>query len=250
MLLKKTAVDHPFLFSVGVLVADALIAVPFVIAFKGFDLDLTPLRLVIPIAQSVLMLWILHDLGWLKAAGFGRRIKDIEVLWFPLALAFLPFVLFGTIEIAAGPVAFYVLALVFTGLSEESMARGIILRTLLPKGLGIALLFMSALFSAAHFSNLVFEDFSALQMAEKLLVTFGFAMLYGAVFLRTLNIWPLIVLHAVHDFALLASGTAGPYTVQAFPAFGHVVIAVLSIGYAVYIVRGLDGADVLKQTQH
>lgn len=245
--MKNFASKHPFLFSIGVFLANALLAIPFVVIFSALKLDKEPLRLIIPIAQSIFVLGILYRLGWLKAAGFGRHIRDIHLLWFPLVLAFIPVILFGTVEIASYGVLFYVLALVFTGISEEGEARGIILKAVLSKGKWTALIFAAFLFSVGHFSNLFFEDFSAIEMVEKLTVTFSFAMLYGSLFLRTLNIWPLIVLHMLHDFMFLISGTAGPYTVIPLPPNLHIILGIISVLYAVYIIRNVKAEAVLKE---
>lgn len=240
LFLRNFAASSPYLFSLAIFVLESIVAAPFVILFNVLNLDLEPLRLIIPITQTALVIWILHALGWLKAAGFGGKIKNIHILWFPLVLAFVPVLLFGTIEIAGNAILFYFFALVFTGISEEGLARGILLKALLVKGPWVAMLFMALLFSIGHLSNLFFESFSAIEMVEKLLTTFSFAILYGAVFLRTLNIWPLIVLHAVHDFSYLTSGTAGPYTIEPFPSEIHLILAVSSILYAVFIMRKVD----------
>lgn len=241
--MKSFANSRPYLFTIVIFVLETIVALPFVAAFKVLDQELEPLRLIIPVAQSVFVIWVLYALGWLKAAGFGGRIKDIHVLWFPLVLAFVPVLMFGTIEITSGYIVFYTLALVFTGISEEGLARGIFMKALLPKGPWVALLVMAGLFSIGHFTNLFFEDFTALEMAEKLLITFSFALLYGAVFLRTLNIWPLIVLHTVHDFSYLTSGAAGPFTVTPFPPAIHAGLAALSILYALFIMKRVDRED-------
>lgn len=240
--MRKLAKDRPVVFSIGVFVLGSALALPFVIAFKVLGLELEPLRLIIPIAESIFAVGVLYYLGWLKLAGFGTGIRDIHVLWYPVALAFVPVVMFGTIELSSSIIIFYGPALLFTGISEEALSRGIIVRVLLPKGPWIALVFSGVLFSAGHFTNLFFEEFTAIEMAEKLLITFSFALLYGAVYLRIQNIWPLIILHTIHDFSFLTSGTAGPYTVQPFPLGAHVTLAFLSIVYAVFIARKIDAA--------
>ncbi len=238
--MKNFVVKHPYLFVIGVFVVNFLLAFPFVIAFTLLELDKEPLRLIIPMAQSILVIGILYHLEWLKSSGFGKRIKDMHVLWYPLVLAFIPVVMFGTVEIAAYSVLFYTLALVFTGISEEGEARAIFLKALLPKGKWVALIFAALLFSVGHFTNLFFEDFSAIEMIEKLMTTFSFAILYGALFLRTLNIWPLIVLHVIHDFMFLVSGTAGPFTVEPLPANIHIILGVISLVYGTYLVKNTD----------
>lgn len=248
--MNKFADNRPILFSISIFLVDSIvIPIPFVIAFKVLELEIEPLRLIIPLVQSIFIIGVLYYLGWLRAAGFGKRIKDIQILWFPLVLAAVPLFMFGTIELAANIILFYGAALLFTGISEEGVARGVILKAMLPKGVWAALLFMSLLFSAGHLSNLFFEDSTAIDMAMKLLVTFSFALLYGAVFLRTLNIWPLIILHTLHDIAFLISGSAGPYTVYNFTAVPQVVLAVISILYAIYITRKVDHKAVMDQME-
>ena len=233
---KNMAMERPYLFVVCLFVVETLVALPFVVAFKVLDLDLVPLRLIIPIAQSALMIWVISYLGWFARSGFTRTIRDVHVYWYPALLAFVPVLYAGTIEISPGWIIFYSAALIFTGISEEAFARGIALPALLPKGKWVALFFAAGLFSIGHLSNLIFENFGALEMFEKLLATFGFAVLYGALFIRTGNIWPLIVLHIIHDYMFLASGTAGPFTVDALPMEISIGLALANIAYGVFIV--------------
>lgn len=245
--MKSFAQNHPLWFVILVFAAESLLAVPFVAIYKIFQLDIEPLRLIIPIAQSVFVLWVIYLLGWMKQVGFVSRVKNVHLLWFPLLLAFAPFLIYGSVEIAVQGILFYTLALLFTGISEEGLARGIILRALLPKGLWVAILGAGVLFSVSHLSNLVFAEGTLVDLLEVLLNTFGFAILYGAVFIRTLNIYPLIILHTLHDFALVVSGTAGPYATQPLPTSMHIAGAVISILYGAYLVRNIDATIVLKE---
>lgn len=241
---------QPYLFAFGIFVADNLLAFPFVIAFNILGLELEPLRLIIPIVQSVFAVSVLYYLGWLRAAGFRKQIKNVYVLWFPLALAFVPVFMFGTIELSSYSILFFGFALIFTGISEEGIGRGIMLKALLPRGKWQAVLFMAFLFSAGHLTNLIFEDFTALDMIVKLLFTFSFGFLYGTVFLLTFNIWPLIVLHTVHDFSFLTSGTAGPYTTEPFPDAAHLALAALSIIFAVFMMRSVKTETILQESEN
>lgn len=249
MNVKELALGKPYLFAVGMFVLNFLVALPFVAASKIFGFGLEPLRVIIPAVQSVLMVGIIYYLGWMRVTGFGGRIRNIHLLWFPVVLAFVPTLLYGTVAIPASATFFYMLAVLFTGISEEAEARGILLRTLLPKGIWVALLGTGLLFSVGHFSNLFFEDFGVAEMAEKLLVTFGFAILYGAVFMRTLNIWPLIILHTVHDFIFLISGTAGPFVATPLPYDISITLAIISALYGAYLVRNLKAGSVLEEME-
>jgi len=146
---------------------------------------------------------------------------------------------YGSVAIPPGLLTFYLLALVFTGISEEGLARGVLLPALLSRGKWVALFFVAVPFSASHITNLFFEDFGVVEWFDKFLSTFGFAILYGAVFLRTANIWPLMFLHAVDDLSFVTSGTAGPFLKVPISTALNTGLSIASIAYGVYIMRGV-----------
>jgi len=234
--LQEIAQRRPYLFAVVVFAAETAVAVPFVVLFRVLGLDVEPLRLVIPVAQSAFMIWVVRALGWFRKAGFTREVRALHLYWYPLVLAFVPVLLYGTIELSAGPLAFYSAALLFTGISEETLARGVMLPALLPRGTWPAVLFAAGFFGVSHLSNLFFASPSALEMVEIVVDNFGFAILYGAIFVRTGNIWPLIALHTIHDYLLLTSGTAGPFAVQALPSSLVLGLTGLNVAYGVLIL--------------
>lgn len=242
--ITSLAERRPIVFVVVLFIVESLLALPFVAAFKLSGLDILSLRLIIPVAQSLLMIWVIWHLGWFAKAGFVRNVRDVHVYWYPALVAFAPVFFYGTVEISAAWVVFYSLALIFTGLSEEALARGIALPALLPRGKWVALIFAGALFSVGHFSNLVFEEFGPLEMGDKLLTTFSFAIMYGALFIRTGNIWPLIVLHAIHDYCYLISGTAGPYLKEPFAIPLHMALSMANIAYGGFIALGAEWKPV------
>ena len=246
--IRSFAEKRPVIFVLALFVVHTVIAFPFVILFKVAGWGIVPLRLIIPIMDSVLMVGLIWYLGWFRKAGFTRSARDIHLYWFPVVLAFAPVMLRGTVEIPASSVAFYSVALVFTGLSEEAFARGITLNALRPKGKWFALLFSAGLFSIGHFTNLFFEDFGPAEMSEKLLTTFSFAILYGAIFIRTGNIWPLIVLHIIHDYSFLTSGTAGPFTTEPISMQIRIGLAALGLVYGFLVAREADweNADTIE----
>lgn len=238
--LGKFAEDRPILFVLGLFVAENAVAFPFVVVFNLLGLDRELLRLIIPITQSAFMLWVVWLLAWSERAGFLRDVRNVHLYWYPILLSIVPVLVYGTIEVPAGPLVFYAVALLFTGISEETLARGVILPALLPRGKWMAVFFAAALFSVGHLTNLFFEDFGVLEMVEVLLSTFSFAVLYGALFIRTQNIWPLIVLHMLHDYFFLTSGTAGPFVVEPMSATLSIALAILNVAYGIFLLAGLD----------
>jgi membrane protease YdiL (CAAX protease family) len=241
--------DHPYLFCIALFVVQPLLAVPFVAVFRAGGLEITPLRLVIPVVQSAFAIWVVARLGWWRRAGLvPDAARGLALFALPLALVFLPWAVNGTIAIPAGPVAFYALALVFTGISEEVFARGLVLGALVPRGKWLALGIAAVLFSAGHLTNAFFESFDALEWLDKFSATFSFAILYGALFLRTGALWPLVVLHMLHDFALVTAGAAGPFTVAPLPLALNLSVYLAITLYGLWITRGplapaLSGAD-------
>lgn len=246
--LRAIADQRPYLFVPGLFLAENLLAFPFVALFRALDLDIEPLRLIIPTAQSLFMIWVVWKLGWFSRAGFTLKVKDIHLYWYPVLLALVPVLVYGTIEIPSGPIAFYAAALLFTGISEETLARGVMLPALLKKGTWIAILFAASLFSIGHLTNLFFSSPSALEMAEVLLATFGFAVLYGALFIRTGNILPLILLHMLHDYFLLTSGTAGPFVVEPLSPILGIGLSALNIVYGAVIISLAPADPTLAPT--
>jgi len=234
--IRVMADQRPYAFVVGLFLAETVLAFPFVALFRVLGRDVEPLRLIIPTAQSLFMIWVVWKLGWFVRAGFRSDVRNVHLFWYPVLLALVPVVIYGTIKIPNGPLAFYAAALLVTGISEETLARGVILPALLKRGTWVAILVAASLFSISHLTNLFFTSPSVLQMAEVLLATFSFAILYGALFIRTGNILPLIVLHMLHDYFLVTSGTAGPFVVEPLSPTLAIGLSVLSIVYGAVIL--------------
>ena len=88
-----------------------------------------------------------------------------------------------------------------TGVYEELWFRGLVLKTLETWTPVRAALLSSGLFGLAHLSNIAFGADPAVTAAQVVgAACFGVGL--AALRLRGMNIWPLIVLHAVGDIAL------------------------------------------------
>lgn len=235
--MTRMATERPYLFVIVVFLAESLLPVPLVVAWRATGSALEPLRLIIPVAQTVFVLGVIARLGWFSETGFTSPARAVHLYGVPFALTFVPALYAGTVAIPSGSVTFYFLAVLFTAISEEGLARGILLRALLPKGRWVALLTTAVLFAVAHLSNLVFADPGVTGMLEVLLATFAFAIGYGAVMIRTGNILPLIALHTLEDYIYVTSGTAGPFVAHPFPLTAHVLLALGFVGYGMWLLR-------------
>lgn len=234
--LRDFAEARPLLFVIALAVLQPLIALPFVVAFRVAGLDIVGLRLLIPLIQSVFILWLIYALGWREKSGLTGPVRNVHLYWYPVLIAFAPVLFYGTIEISWGWIVFYSAALLFTGISEEGFARGIAIPALLRYGKWGALFLAAAIFSAGHITNIFFEDFGLIEWFDKFSATFGFAILYGAIFLRTGSLWPLIVLHAIHDYSYLTSGTAGPFMTEPIDIRLHMLLSLVNAAYGIFIL--------------
>lgn len=241
---RTFAERHPFWFVVALAILQPIIALPFVVASKILGTEITPLRLIIPTAQSVFVLWLIWALGWWRVSGLVGPVRNTHLLIFPALIHFVPVLLYGSVEISAGWLLFYFLAVLATGISEEGFARGIALPVLLKFGKWSAILIAAAIFSAGHFTNAAFEEFTMLEWVDKFGNTFGFAVLYGALFLRTGSLLPLIFLHTLLDYVYLTSGTAGPFIAEPLDIRIHLGIAALNAAVGLYLLIGVTDEDV------
>ena len=242
--LRKFTADRPLLFVIALAVLDAAIGLPLVVIFKLTGLDILPLRLVIPAVQSIFILWLIWYLGWTKKSGLTGTVQNVHLLWLPTLVAFAQVLFYGTVTISWGWIAFYAAALLFTGISEEGFARGIAIPALMRYGKWGALFVAAAIFSAGHLTNAAFESFTLLEWVDKFGNTFGFGVLYGALFLRTGSLLPLIFLHTLLDYVYVTSGTAGPFVAEPLDIRIHLGIAALNTVVGLYLMKGVTEKDM------
>ena len=242
--IRSFAERHPFWFVVALAILQPIIAVPFVAASKVMGTDITPLRLIVPTVQSAFLLWLIWALGWWRISGLTGPVRNTHLLIYPAMIHFVPALLYGSVEIPAEWVLFYFLALLATGISEEGFARGIALPVLLKFGKWSAVFIAAAIFSVGHLTNAAFEQFTLLEWIDKFGNTFGFAVLYGALFLRTGSLLPLIFLHTLLDYIYVTSGTAGPFVAEPLDIRIHLGIAALNTAVGIYLMMGVTEENI------
>lgn len=242
--LRAFAESYPLLFVIALAILQPMLAIPFVAVTRVLGLELTPLRLIIPTAQSLFILWFIWAMGWCRMSGLTGPIRNAHLLIYPSMVLFVPALLYGSVEIAAGWTLFYFLAVLATGVSEEGFARGIAVPVLMKYGKWGAVLIAAAIFSAGHLTNAFFEEVSAIEWVDKFGATFGFAVLYGALFLRIGSLLPLIFLHTLVDYIYVTSGTAGPFVAEAIDVRIHLALAVVNLVVGLYLLSGVTENDL------
>jgi hypothetical protein len=125
------------------------------------------------------------------------------------------------------------------GLFEEMAFRGIVLLLIVKKlpqttkGIFQSLIISSAIFGLIHIFNII----SGAGVGDTVLqVGYSFLMggMWGALLLKTHNIWLCVILHAIYDFCGLLMPTLGKGTWWDLPTI--IITVILSIAVFIYIL--------------
>ncbi len=240
--LQRFAVHHPYLFVLLLLAlfALAVVAFPFVMSSLGALPKLSAFGG--EFFGALLALLLLSALHWWRETGFARGLtgQGVKLYIVPIVFIGLPSLMqgvAGSIHIAVFDIALVALLI---GFVEETFFRGLIMRTLLPKGVLFSAIVSSVVFALVHLVNLL-GDVPPAYVIGQLLVTFGTGLFLAALWLRTGSIWPLILLHAVRDFGGLVSIRVDPGSFSSinYPSaiIGGSILSVLLIAYALFLLR-------------
>lgn len=196
------------------------------------------------VLASLFLLAVVLFLRW-DGLGFSRPrpAKALWALWLPLAYI----VLIGASAVAVGlpPASATLIALVnmlLVGFSEETMFRSILLRGMLARfRIWPAILISTAAFGAIHMLNsLVTGNFPI--AAAQAVAAFMSGTFYVAVRIRSQSIYPMMIIHALWDFALfLVLHSAGDFDFQHVEAGWALLMPIALVGpiflYGLYLLR-------------
>lgn len=189
--------------------------------------------LVLVLVSVVLLLALVGGFRWWSLAGLTSRGRQLRLYWLPVLLLAVPFV-GGVRAVPWSAVGVLAVAYLATAVFEEGMWRGVMVGLLRPTGVWKAVLISSVLFGLGHLGNSALRGISPLIAAQ----AFGAAVQgigFAALRLRTNTIWPLIALHAVHDFFLQMSALPIPLV--------EVPIDTITAVYGIFLLRGGRGRD-------
>ncbi len=209
---------HPWLFALAWVMIFPMIQLIRWVIRSNFHLSpVTSLLVTVTIYTGLVIVAFvfLSQLSWWCQTGFMKGIgrKDVLVCLFPTlptlfgVLFVFPLLISGSVKISLGLLILIAILSCLIGVAEESIFRGIILQTLLPKGVLRALFLSTLLFALLHVGNL----FAGLPMGfilGQVLSAFGGGMAYAVMRVRTGSIWPAVILHSLDDFIALALITA------------------------------------------
>ncbi len=144
--------------------------------------------------------------GSWRDLGMHRQVRQPWLLATPAVIAGAP-LLWGVQWPPAAAFGILAAGYLLTGFTEELLWRGMSLRALERSRPLVAVLVTSALFGLSHLVNLLYRDNAGLVLAQ-VWGAFCFGVGYAALRRRIGSILPLMLLHAVTDFA--GRITAGP----------------------------------------
>ena len=155
-------------------------------------------------------LFLLFYFSWKRKwtyYGFKREMKRANwILYLPLLIILIVLCLQGFSSQPIEIIIFYIGFAILIGFVEESIYRGIMIKILLPLGILPAILTSSILFSVTHMLNLLSGQ-SLGQTGLQLAYSFLIGIVLAQLFIKTGNIFPLILFHSLHNLIqFLGSG--------------------------------------------
>lgn len=226
-----------------------------------------PLQLLLPVdnaaslssAVGALILLAIHKRWFYPEFEGCLPVRDsrpaLPALVLLLLALWVPSVIQNALEGALGaPTLSTVSMSLMAGVSEEVAFRGIpgsyLMRQWRDEGkIPAVMLLTSLLFSLLHASNL-FVGAALGSTVLQLITSFGFGLLFCAVFLRTGSLLPCMVIHTIHDivsFLNVVSYSDG--VIQSEMSILDWVLnvgtAVLMIGLAIYMIRPAKRKEIL-----
>lgn len=180
--------------------------------------------------------------GWIRK----NKLQQYYGLWavastdYRKYLYFLPLIVLSTANLWNGVVfkqafldsVLFVVCMVFIGFLEEVIFRGFLFKALSRKSTRSAMLISSVTFGMGHIVNLLNgADFLPTLLQIGYATAIGF--LFTVLFIKTKSLWPGILAHAVINATSLFA-VEGDGSVQ---LISSLVMVVLSVGYALYLLR-------------
>lgn len=204
--MRNFITQRPIWFAIAITLFNFLLGLLIFIVGSTVGLSEVPLRMVAVTILAAVPLVLIGWLGWWQDTGFVTTTQNVPGLAVALIEALLALAWFGTVEFESELVILVLVSAFLTGLSEESLSRGLLLRALLPRGKWQAVLIPSVLFGVSHVTQFVFLGMpladNLIQIANATVVGF----LYAGLRLRVNNIWPLVILHMLHNTFFTVTG--------------------------------------------
>jgi membrane protease YdiL (CAAX protease family) len=208
------AQKHIFIFSVIVIVTALTIQICTGKIVQGIDWSGYEGNLMMQVVPTLFLCLILKKLVPFITLGFTRKglIKGLLLGWLMIVMSFLNvnyFILkeYGITMPPVTKMITFTLWMLMIGVFEEVLIRGIILNNMIKKwggtkkGIYLAVFMSSLLFGIAHLVNLIESPGLVIVTLAQVVYAFFIGVFFASVYLRSKNIWVVIIYHALMDFA-------------------------------------------------
>jgi membrane protease YdiL (CAAX protease family) len=237
--MKNFITRRPVWFAIAVTAVDFLLGLVVFIVGSVIGLPEEALEMVALVAITALPLILIAWMGWWQDSGFVKTTQNAPAIAFPLIVALFTLAYFGTVALENSLVIRVLVAMFLTGLAEEALSRGLLVRALLPRGKWEAVLIPAVLFGVSHITQFAFLGMPFNDNLVQIINATSGGILYGAVRLRVNNIWPLIILHMLgNTFAGLAGifGVPGAIGLAGIPVTFWIIRWALELIPAMYLM--------------
>ena len=219
---KKYTIVYGILAEVIVLGGMMLAGLLFDVLFREVGVDTYVLQALGEIVGAVLAFAMLKvsgcaDILAQRGIGFGKGLLVGGYFLFMGVYSAVVFMVIYEGERTLRPwylIAVFVICMVFVGITEEFLCRGVLAELLLrhygatKEGVWKAVIISGVLFGLAHLSNLMGAD--PVGVLVQCVIAAMMGMAFAAIYFRTGNIWVTVFLHAFVDICALITG--GLYT--------------------------------------
>jgi membrane protease YdiL (CAAX protease family) len=234
--MKKFIIERPIWFAIAITLFEFVMGLLIFVSGSVLGLPEATLEIVVLLTMTALPLVLIGWLGWWQDAGFVNSTQNASTLVVPLALMLLVLAWFGTVTSSGDAVIRLYLIFFLTGLGEEAMSRGLLLRALLPRGKWYAVLIPSVLFGVSHITQSLFLGMPFSDNMLQIVNAVMFGILYAGVRLRINNIWPLIIIHMLYDTFY---GLTGMFGVPNATGFSGIPAAYFAITWMLALIPGI-----------
>lgn len=194
----------PFQLALSLVIAAAVVNLSVAVVMETFtDWDSLSRRLVGVLVLATMAVAVAATTHF----RFTWKVRSAQLLILPALLAVLPF-LAGVRAVEARVLATILVGEAATGIFEELWFRGLVLSALGSWTPMAAATTVSALFGLSHLVNIAYGA-DILVTAAQVIGAFTFGVGYAALRMRTVALWPLMVLHALTDISLVIGDVTG-----------------------------------------
>jgi membrane protease YdiL (CAAX protease family) len=195
---------HPYIFAVLLVVTVMITGILALVVTDIVEASVLVHWSAMNVALALIGVVLLKRFGWWRRVGFRRSERPglHFLLWLPLCLILVwNLSQIQTAELVSPERMLLWLAIVaLAAFVEEIFFRGLMLRALEPRGLWKAAVLSAVLFGSMHvFNGLTGLDWVIVAGQTAYATAIGFA--YAAYVLHTGLIWPVILVHALANFA-------------------------------------------------